>query len=123
MLSNRRVLVVEDEPLVAEHIKDVLSEAEGVTVGPIPTVAEARQLVRNGLAVDAAILDLNLSDGSVTPLLEALRARGIPTLLYTGGAVPEALLKRHPDLRVLRKPVAPARLVAELRRMSRTLVA
>jgi DNA-binding response OmpR family regulator len=123
MLSNRRVLVVEDELLVAEHIKDVLSEAEGVTVGPIPTVAEARQLVRNGLAVDAAILDLNLSDGSVTPLLEALRARGIPTLLYTGGAVPEALLKRHPDLRVLRKPVAPARLVAELRRMSRTLVA
>jgi hypothetical protein len=79
--------------------------------------------VRNGLAIDGAILDLSLGDGSVTPLLEALRARGIPTLVYTGGAVPEALLKRHPDLRVLRKPVAPARLIAELRRMTRSLVA
>ena len=123
MLSNRRVLIVEGEPLVAEHVKDIVTEAEGVAIGPVGTVAEARQLVRNGLAVDVAILDINLGDGAVTPLLEALKARGIPTLVYTGGEVPEPLMKRHPDLRVLRKPVAPARLIAELRRMTRTVAA
>ena len=123
MLSSRRVLVVEDEPVIAEDIRQIVTDAEGFVVGPIATVAEARQLVRNGVPIDAAILDLNLSDGSVTPLLEALKARGIPALVYTGSAVPDALIKRHPDLRVIKKPVAPARLIAEIRRMTRLLVA
>jgi len=60
MLSGCRVLLVEDEPLVAEHITTVLTEAEADVVGPIPTVAEARQLIRKGLRVGAAVLDINL---------------------------------------------------------------
>ncbi|GEO18637.1 hypothetical protein MAE02_63330 [Microvirga aerophila] len=54
---------------------------------------------------------------SVTPVLEALSARGVPTVVYTGSAIPEDVRKRHPDLITLSKPVLPARLIGELRRL------
>jgi DNA-binding response OmpR family regulator len=119
MLNGSHVLLVEDEPLVAEHIADLLTEAEASVVGPCRTLSEARQLVRLGTKVDAALLDLNLADGSAAPLLEALCARGIPTVIYTGAGMPEPLRKRHPEVAVLTKPVPPARLIAELRRATR----
>src|SRR4051812_17966047 len=84
MLAGCRVLVVEDEPLVAETITDLLTEAEGVPVGPAATVSEARRLIKECPSLNAALLDVNLSDGPVTPVLEALSARGIPTVIYTG---------------------------------------
>jgi CheY-like chemotaxis protein len=117
MLAGCRVLVVEDEVLVAATISELLTEAEGVPVGPATTVREARQLIREGTILDAALLDVNLSDGPVTPVLEALSARGIPTVVYTGGVVPEGIRQRHPDLVALSKPVLPARLVGELRKL------
>ena len=62
------------------------------------------------MRIEAAILDVNLSDGAVTPVLEALHARGIPTLVYTGGSVPEDVRGRHPDLVTLQRvePNSPA---------------
>jgi DNA-binding NtrC family response regulator len=116
MLAGSRVLVVEDEALIAMGITAILTEAEGVPVGPASSVREARQLIRDVTVLDAAVLDVNLADGSVTPILEALSARGIPTVIYTGGAVPEDVRHRHPDLIALAKPVLPARLIGELRK-------
>ena len=121
MLSGSRVLIVEDEPLVAGYLADLLADAGAVLVGPVATVGDARHLVRNGTKVDVALLDLNLRDGSVTPLLEALNARAVPTLVYTGASLPDVVRKRHPDLTVLIKPASPARLIAELRRATRKL--
>lgn len=89
MLAGSRVLVVEDEALIAMGISAMLTDAEGVPVGPASSVREARQLIRDVAMLDAAVLDVNLADGSVTPVLEALSARGIPTVVYTGGGVPE----------------------------------
>ena len=117
MLAGYRVLVVEDEPLVAEDLKALLAEAEGVLVGPASSVREAQHLIKDGPAVDAALLDVNLRDGLVTPVLEALSARGVPTVVYTGGAVPEDVRQRHPELIALAKPVPPARLIGELRKV------
>jgi hypothetical protein len=51
---------------------------EGILIGPAASVSEVRQLIKEGVALDAALLDINLSDGPVTPVLEALSARGIP---------------------------------------------
>ena len=116
MLAGSRVLVVEDEALIALGISAMLTEAEGVPVGPAASVREARQLIRDVAVLDAAVLDVNLADGSVTPILEALSARGIPAVVYTGGVVPEDIRHRHPDLVALSKPVLPARLIGELRK-------
>ncbi|MCB5176589.1 MULTISPECIES: response regulator [Microvirga] len=117
MLSGCRVLVLEDEAVTAEDIRQLLVEAEGVPVGPVGSLSEAKKLLKDGTPLDAALLDVNLSDGPVTPVLEALSARGIPTLVYTGGAVPDDVRQRHPDLIALSKPVPPAKLIGELRRL------
>ena len=118
MLSGLRVLVVEDEPVTAEDIRQTVIEAEGQVVGPLASVREARALLKDPIAVDAAVLDVSLNDGMITPVLEALYARAIPVVVYSGGGVPEDVRRRHPDLVVLSKPVRPARLIAELRRAS-----
>jgi DNA-binding NtrC family response regulator len=117
MLAGCRVLVVEDGALVSDVIVELLHEADGLTVGPVSTVREARELLREGLSLDAALLDMNLSDGPVTPVLEALSARGVPTVIYSGGVVPDDVRQRHPHLVALSKPVLPARLIGELRKV------
>jgi DNA-binding NtrC family response regulator len=117
MLSGLRVLIVE-EPVLSDDLSEIITAAEGVVVGPVATVKEARALIKCGVAFDVAILDVNLSDGVVTPVLEALQARGIPVLVYTGGTVPEDERRRHPSLVSLAKPVRPARLIGEIRRVA-----
>jgi DNA-binding NtrC family response regulator len=123
MLSGYRVLVVEDEAIVAEDISEAIREAEGVVLGPFPGAREARDLLKGDSRVDVAVLDVNVRDGAITPVLEALHARRIPTVIYTGGALPKYMRRRHPDLTVLSKPIRTARLIAELRRVKGKLVA
>jgi DNA-binding response OmpR family regulator len=118
MLSGIRVLIVEDEPLAATTLSDAVEEAGGVVVGIARTVAEARQIIKV-LVFDVAVLDLHLPDGEVTPILEALHARKAPTVVYSGDELPAKVRQRHPDLVVLRKPVLPGRIVAEILRARR----
>jgi DNA-binding NtrC family response regulator len=118
MLSGLRVLIVEDEPVLSDDLNELITAAEGVVVGPVATVKEARTLIKGGAAFDVAVLDVNLTDGVVTPVLEALQARGVPVLVYTGGTVPEDVRRRHPSLVSLAKPVRPARLTGEIRRVA-----
>jgi CheY-like chemotaxis protein len=118
VLNGRRVLLVEDDPLVVETIRDMVEEAGGELAASPATMAEARRLLRADAAFDVALLDVNLADGEVTPLLEALQTRRVPVVVFSGGELPANLRKRHPTLRVLRKPVIKARLVAELRTAS-----
>lgn len=116
MLSGCRVLLVEDDPLVTETISALIEDAEGIVVGPAMSVADARRTLKSGVAFDVAVLDMNVGDGEVTPVLEGLRARRVPIVIYSGAEVPEGVRKRHPDLISLRKPVTRARLIAELKR-------
>jgi DNA-binding NarL/FixJ family response regulator len=62
MLPGCRVLIMEDKALVAEGISEVLIEAEGVPIGPVPSVSEARQLIKNDSSLDSALLDLNFRE-------------------------------------------------------------
>jgi DNA-binding NtrC family response regulator len=119
MLSGLRVLIVEDEPMLADDLSEIITEAEGVVVGPVATVKEARAIIKDRVVFDVAVLDVNLTDGVVTPVLEALQARGVPVVVYTGGTVPDDVRQRHPSLVSLAKPVRPARLTGEIRRVAR----
>lgn len=89
-LNGKRVLVLEDEALVAFMLEDMLGEMNCTVVGPALDVAEGEALARTE-AIDAAILDLNLRDQTCHPVAQALDERGIPYLLASGSDDPDAL--------------------------------
>jgi DNA-binding response OmpR family regulator len=91
MTRARRVLVVEDEYLIAMELKDALESAGIDVLGPVPSVADAMRLLDG--PVDGAVLDINLGGESVYPLCEALRSRNVHFVFATGYSaedVPEA---------------------------------
>lgn len=105
MLKDRRVLVVEDEAVTALDIGDAVEAAGGVVLGPTPSTRGALRLLTDLHGqVDAAAIDFGLADGEATPLIEALMDASIPTVIYTGGPLPEELSARFPQLSVVRKP-------------------
>lgn len=83
ILTNRRILVVEDEFLIAAELCDMLEAAYAIVIGPAVTVREAMQLVQDN-EVEAAIVDMNLSGQCSDPIAEELRSRGIPFVFTTG---------------------------------------
>jgi CheY-like chemotaxis protein len=90
-LSGKRVLVAEDELLVAMLIEEILDQFECQLVGPFATVANALAAARNATDIDIALLDVNLRGQKIYPVAEALDERGIPFVLVSGygkGAVP-----------------------------------
>src|SRR5438477_10424078 len=78
-----RVLVVEDEYLVASMLEEVLVEAGFVVVGPVPRLPEA-VVAAGKLEIDVALLDVNLAGQRVFPVAEALERRAIPFIFMTG---------------------------------------
>ena len=111
-----RVMVVEDEALVALVLADQLTDMGVSVVGPCGSVAEARSAVSEN-DLDAAILDVNLGGELVYPVADLLSARGIPFIFVTGYGH-ESIDKKFSYAPVLEKPVEHA-LLAEI--LSRSL--
>jgi len=82
-LEGLRVLVVEDEFLVAILIEDMLVAAGCLVAGPIPRLSEALDAVDRG-TFDAAVLDVNLGGDRVYPVADALSRRNVPFVFVTG---------------------------------------
>jgi CheY-like chemotaxis protein len=92
-LAGRRILVVEDESLVAMLLETILEDMGCTPVGAIATVDEALTVVAGDGQLDAALLDVNVAGQEVFPVAEALRARGVPFVFSTGygeGGLPPA---------------------------------
>jgi len=83
-VRGRRILVVEDEYMVAEDLRIELEDMGAEVLGPVPSLAGALALLATGALPDAAILDVNLGGEMVFPLAEALRERGVPFMFATG---------------------------------------
>lgn len=95
-LSGRRVLVVEDEMLIAVEIEDTLTALGCEIVGPTGKLEEALELADDD-GLDAAILDVTIRGGKVFPVAEKLLARGVPFVLASGygdWALPEEMRDR-----------------------------
>lgn len=91
-----RVLVVDDEALIAMMLSDLLAEYGHETVGPAHSEGQALELVAS-TPIDAAILDVTLGDHDCFAVAEALGARGIPFAFATGHAtqaMPDAFRER-----------------------------
>jgi CheY-like chemotaxis protein len=101
MACKRRVLVVEDEALVAMDVESILREAGCEVVGPAASVDEALRLCCEGL--DATVLDVNLGDTMSYQVADALVAADVPFVWLTGHS-PSVLPQRHRDRPVVSKP-------------------
>ncbi|MBC7431900.1 MAG: response regulator [Rubritepida sp.] len=110
-----RVLVAEDEPLVAMLLEDVLLDAGATILGPASTVAEALLLTAQQRP-DLAVLDLNLSGETCLAVADALAAAGVPFLVATGFGADDPL-PRHAGVQVLQKPYEPTALIDALCRL------
>jgi DNA-binding NtrC family response regulator len=113
VLNQASVLVAEDEPFIALNLALAIEDAGGVVAGPAGSVREAMALLES-TPVSAAILDVNLADGDISPVLEALVERGTPLIIHTSVALPEALAARAPGVVVRIKPCLAPLLVAQL---------
>ena len=98
--AGTKILVVEDEAVVGLELAQALSEFGCAVVGPAPFVTDALGLLRR-TRPDAALLDVHLGDGRVTPAAEALAGAGVPFALVTGYdeiALDEPVLRDAPRL-------------------------
>lgn len=83
-LQGRRILVVEDEPLVALLLEAMFEDMGCVLVGPFAAVSQALESLDRGVNADAALLDVNVSGEVVFPVAERLKAQGVPFVFCTG---------------------------------------
>jgi len=112
-LSGKRILVVEDEPIIALSLEDVLSGFGAEVVGPVSAVEPALALIAdNGL--DGALLDVNLAGERCDRVAARLSAEGVPFVLATGYGV-EAR-ETFPGAPVLCKPYRDEDIERELTR-------
>ena len=81
--ANLRILVVEDEYLIATEIAHALEDMGHLVVGPAPTIAQALALIASE-AIDCAFLDANLRGTSSALIATELAARSIPFFVVTG---------------------------------------
>ena len=99
-LTGRRVLVVEDESLVAMLLETILEDMGCTPIGPAATVDDGLAMATDGLHLDAALLDVNVAGRQVFPIAQALLDRGVPFVFSTGygeGGLPDEW-RGHPTV-------------------------
>lgn len=114
-ISEKRVLVVDDEPLIAMDIVESLEENGCEIVGPATTLQRALSLVEKE-KIDAALLDANLGGDSVDVLAEALVQRKIP-FAFVSGYGREGLPEAYQQVALIKKPFQRQRLIDVVREM------
>lgn len=107
--AGARVLVVEDESLVAMMLADMLAEIGCEVIGPVGTCAEALRLVDGGHALDLALLDVNLGGETAYGVADALSRRAVP-FIFVSGYGASGLDPHYADALILAKPFEPAML-------------
>lgn len=83
-LEGCRILVVEDEYLLAEELRLELEDAGADVIGPFGTVGEAAGVIRDEPTLDGAVLDVNLHGEMVFEVADLLAARDVPFVFATG---------------------------------------
>ena len=83
-LAGRRILIVEDEYLLADSLARALRKVGAIVVGPVPSVRVAFKVLSNEAELYGAVLDVNLGNEKVYPIADALAQRGIKYVFATG---------------------------------------
>ena len=120
-LGSLRLLVVEDEALVAMLVEDELTEAGATVLGTAATVEDALHRIEAACAdggLDACLLDMNLGGRSALPVADRLAQRNVPFIFMTGYG-DDLGEGSHAGVPTVRKPFDPEHLVHVLRRAVR----
>ena len=111
-LAGIRVLLVEDEVLIAMDIEAELQDRGATVWGPVTRLSDGIPVASDASTrFDAAILDVNLRGEDVFPIAEALSGRGIPFLFHTGHGETIELQARFAGAPVCNKPIQTEQLV------------
>jgi CheY-like chemotaxis protein len=111
--AGRRVLVVEDEYLVANGMVREFARLGVETIGPAGTIERALDLIQQGEHLDGAVLDIKVRDDMVFAVADELQERGVPFIFATGydqHAIPD----RYKGVARFQKPFDPAQVVCAL---------
>jgi len=116
-LDGMRILIVEDNFVVADSLRFVINGYGGTVAAIAPTVEKALTALA-AAPIDIAVLDINLAGVSVAPVAEHLQAKGIPFVFLTGYGDAELLPAALRDLPRFDKPVNAEQLVQALQRLT-----
>lgn len=116
LLRGLRILVAEDDALLALGYEESLKDAGAEVVGPAATVEEAGKLAEaNGIS--AALLDIRLDDGEVWPVARLLAGKGVPFAFCTGHFNSSNLPAEWSGRPILTKPTRSNRIIDALAKM------
>jgi DNA-binding response OmpR family regulator len=116
-LRGHRILVVEDDALLALGYDEILKDAGAEVIGPAATLDEAATLASANGTISAALLDIRLGDDEVWPVARLLAGKGVPFAFCTGHFNSDSLSADWPGRPVLTKPVMPNQIIAALAAM------
>lgn len=105
-LAGLRILVVEDEVLIAMDIEDMLLDLNCKPVGPASTIEDAIKIICDDNRLDGALLDMSLHGKPVQPIVEELVSKGVAFVLVTGYARRDDDVAAMADAPRLNKPFA-----------------
>lgn len=108
-LSDLRILVVEDMPLIADEIAYELAQLGCVVVGPAHSIVGAIDLMAH-TEIDGALLDVNLGRENSFPIADSLTLCGIPFLFLTAYTAPSVFPPEYRCIRRVSKPFQSATL-------------
>ena len=115
-LPDFRVLIVEDEYLLADDLARGLRKVGAVVIGPVASVEAALALIASEAGLNGAILDVNLGGETVYPVADALSAHGVPYIFATGYDVADLL----PDYQNVPRCTKPVNMTALIPFLART---
>jgi DNA-binding response OmpR family regulator len=118
-LLGKRILIVEDEALVAFELQLAFEEEGAEVVGPTMSLMKALEAVAYEAAIDLAVLDVDLAGEDVYPVAELLLQRRVPFAFHTGHGSRSELTALFPGTTTFIKPTLPEVLIAHLLQIAR----
>ncbi len=111
-LRGASILLVEDDAIIALDMAGLLEEAGAVVIGPFARARDAVGALEAG--PDAALLDIEIADGTVFPLADRIRAAGLGMVFHSGGADRGALARDYPGAPLCEKPSSTREIIRAL---------
>lgn len=112
-MNPRRILIIEDEHMVAKALSRALRGTGVEVVGMAATVEQALTLVEDTPHIDGALVDINLRGIRAYSVADALAGRGVPFVFTTGYSSP-IIPDRYRHVALLQKPFEPDEIIAAL---------